>query len=193
MQTFDIAQDDLRLIGRSQALFDQDVSDHESELQSRIAPSRFLIIGGAGSVGQALAKELLYRNPAALHVVDINENALAELVRDIRSSFASISCDFRLFCVDCGDEEFEALLKSEKPYTHVLYLAALKLVRSEKDPYRLMRMIRVNVINAIRVFDLSDHPDRQKFFVASTDKAANPINAMGASKAVMELSVAARA
>ena len=185
--------DDLSLIGRTTPLFEEDVSAHESELRKHISSSRILIIGGAGSVGQAVTKELLNRGPAALHVVDVSENALAELVRDVRSSRATGATDFRLFCVDCGDEEFEALCRTEDPYDYVLYLAALKHVRSEKDPFTLMRMIRVNVLDVMRALELTEHPERRKFFAISTDKAANPINAMGASKAVMEAVLSARA
>lgn len=178
----------LSLVGRSTSLFDEDVADHEHEIRELVSGARFLLIGGAGTVGTAITKELFARFPRALHVVDINENALAELVRDVRCSLGYSEGDFQAFCVDVQDTEFEALCRALGPYDYVLYLPALKHVRSEKDAYTLMRLLRVNILDLIHAFDVTNSmgPYR-KFFAASTDKASHPINAMGASKRAMEV------
>ena len=139
--------DILQLIGRNQALFDTDIRYHEQQLSSLVAGSRFLVIGAAGSIGQAVSREIFKRKPKVLHVVDISENNMVELVRDIRSTLGYIEGDFSTFAIDCGSIEFEALMKCSGGYDYVLNLSALKHVRSEKDPYTLMRMVDVNIIN----------------------------------------------
>jgi len=179
--------DYLSLIGRSEALFSPDISSYEEELRTAIGRSRFLVIGAAGSIGQAVSREIFKRDPKVLHVVDISENNLVELVRDIRSTEGYGLGEFKTFAVDCGSVEFEALIKNEGPYDYVFNLAALKHVRSEKDPYTLMRMIMVNVFNTIRTLRLAKALGAKKYFCVSTDKAANPVNMMGASKRIMEM------
>ena len=139
----------LNLIGRASPLFDTDIRYHEEELTGLVQASRFLVIGGAGSIGQAVTREIFKREPRALHVVDISENNMVELVRDIRSTLGYIDGDFRTFAIDCGSREFAALLAAEAGYDYVLNLSALKHVRSEKDPFTLMRLIEVNVLNTI--------------------------------------------
>jgi FlaA1/EpsC-like NDP-sugar epimerase len=177
----------LDLIGRDQELFSHDFSSVEETLLEIVASSRFLVIGGAGSIGQAVSKEIFKRDPQALHVVDISENNMVELVRDLRSTEGYGSGDFRTFAVDCGSVEFEALMASEGPYDYVFNLSALKHVRSESDPYTLMRMIMVNVFNTIKTLRLANKMAAKKYFCVSTDKAANPVNMMGASKRIMEM------
>ncbi|RME57973.1 NAD-dependent epimerase/dehydratase family protein, partial [Candidatus Parcubacteria bacterium] len=129
----------LELIGRDAPLFQADIAKHDRQLREVISGARCLVIGGAGSIGQAVVKEIFRRGPKALHVVDISENNLVELVRDLRSTLGYIEGDFRTFAVDCGGLEFEALVRMEGPYDYVFNLSALKHVRSEKDPYTLMR------------------------------------------------------
>jgi FlaA1/EpsC-like NDP-sugar epimerase len=177
----------LELIGRTSTLFGADVDRLSANLLSLVQGSRFLVIGGAGSIGQAVTKEIFKRSPKVLHVVDISENNMVELVRDIRSTIGYIKGDFRTFAVDCGSPEFEALISSEGPYDYVFNLSALKHVRSEKDPYTLMRMLMVNVFNTIKTFRLARDNGAKKYFCVSTDKAANPVNMMGASKRIMEM------
>ena len=177
----------LSLIGRKKPLFINDVSQNNIILNKFLSNSRVLVIGGAGSIGQAVCKEIFKRNPKALHVVDINENNLVELVRDIRSSMGYIDGDFQTYAIDCGSYEFELLLKNNKPYDYIFNLSALKHVRSEKDQYTLMRMINVNIINTLKTIDLAKKNGTQKYFCVSTDKATNPVNMMGASKFIMEL------
>jgi len=177
----------LELIGRSQELFDLDVDNHNEKLLDIISNSSFLIIGAAGSIGQAVSEEIFKRNPKTLHVVDINENNLVELVRNIRSTIGYSFGDFRTFAIDCGSLEFEALIQNEGPYDYVFNLSALKHVRSEKDPFTLMRMITVNIFNTIKTLQLTKKMGSKKYFCVSTDKAANPVNMMGASKKIMEM------
>lgn len=177
----------LPLIGRTDALFAHDIAQHEAELSRIVSDSRFLVLGGAGSIGQAVTKEIFKRHPQKLHVVDISENNMVELVRDIRSSFGYIDGDFQTFALDIGSIEYDAFIKADGQYDYVLNLSALKHVRSEKDPFTLMRMIDVNVFNTDKTIQQSIDAGVKKYFCVSTDKAANPVNMMGASKRIMEM------
>jgi FlaA1/EpsC-like NDP-sugar epimerase len=179
--------DILSLIGRNEYLFTKDITDHERELSQKVAASSFLVIGGAGSIGQAVVKEIFKRNPLKLYVVDISENNMVELVRDIRSQFGYIRGDFQTFALDIGSPEYDAFVAASGKFDYVLNLSALKHVRSEKDPYTLMRMINVNVFNTEKTIRQSVQLGAGKYFCVSTDKAANPVNMMGASKRIMEL------
>ncbi len=179
--------DILNLIGRQKELFEDDISNHEKELSDIVRISTFLVIGGAGSIGQAVTKEIFKRNPRKLHVVDISENNMVELVRDIRSSFGYIDGDFQTFALDIGSLEYDAFIASDGHYDYVLNLSALKHVRSEKDPFTLMRMIEVNVFNTDKTIKQAIEKGAKKYFCVSTDKAANPVNMMGASKRIMEM------
>ncbi len=182
----------LHIIGRDKELFSQDISQNEIQLQEIVSTSRFLVIGGAGSIGQAVTKEIFKRNPKKLHVVDISENNMVELVRDIRSSFGYIDGDFQTFALDIGSVEYDAFIEADGQYDYVLNLSALKHVRSEKDPFTLMRMIDVNVFNTDKTLQQSIRKGTKKYFCVSTDKAANPVNMMGASKRIMEMFVMRR-
>ena len=177
----------LSLIGRNSELFEDDIKIHGKELNDIISSSSFLVIGGAGSIGQAVTKEIFKRNPKKLHVVDISENNMVELVRDIRSSLGYIDGEFATFALDIGSIEYDAFIKSDGKYDYVLNLSALKHVRSEKDPFTLMRMIEVNIENTDKTIGQSLENGAKKYFCVSTDKAANPVNMMGASKRIMEM------
>ncbi len=177
----------LNLIGRNSALFHDDVFNLEVKLGEEVVKARFLVIGAAGSIGQAVTREIFKRDPKALHVVDISENNMVELVRDLRSTIGYGNGEFKTFALDCGSVEFDALVKKEGPYDYVFNLSALKHVRSEKDPYTLMRMIMVNVFNTVKTLRLAKEMGAKKYFCVSTDKAANPVNMMGASKRIMEM------
>ena len=180
-------QQSLELAGRNEPLFSSDLANFRAELNNRVKQSSFLVLGGAGSIGQAVVKEIFKRNPKKLHVVDISENNLVELVRDIRSSFGYIAGDFQTFALDIGSDEYDAFIQADGQYEYVLNLSALKHVRSEKDPFTLMRMIDVNIFNTIKTIEHSINNGTKKFFCVSTDKAANPVNMMGASKRIMEM------
>ena len=177
----------LNLIGRQQELFHNDISKYERKLSLAVQESKFLVIGGAGSIGQAVTKEIFKRNPLKLHVVDISENNMVELVRDIRSSYGYINGDFQTFALDIGSIEYDAFIEADGVFDYVLNLSALKHVRSEKDPYTLMRMIDVNIFNTQKTINQAIAKGTKKYFCVSTDKAANPVNMMGASKRIMEM------
>ncbi|MHB8100003.1 MAG: UDP-N-acetylglucosamine 4,6-dehydratase [Sulfuricurvum sp.] len=177
----------LSLIGREKELFGEDIDSHEVELLKVVSSSTFLVIGGAGSIGQAVTKEIFKRNPQKLHIVDISENNMVELVRDIRSSYGYIDGDFQTFALDIGSIEYDAFIEADGHYDYVLNLSALKHVRSEKDPFTLMRMCDVNIFNTDKTLQQSILKGTKKYFCVSTDKAANPVNMMGASKRIMEM------
>jgi FlaA1/EpsC-like NDP-sugar epimerase len=177
----------LELIGRNKELFSKDISDNNQELLKRVQESSFLVLGGAGSIGQAVTKEIFKRNPKKLHVVDISENNMVELVRDVRSSFGYIEGDFQTFALDIGSTEYDAFFNADGKYDYILNLSALKHVRSEKDPFTLMRMIEVNIFNTDKTIQQAIEKGSKKYFCVSTDKAANPVNMMGASKRIMEM------
>lgn len=177
----------LNLIGRTKELFEQDIENNDNKIKKIVSSSSFLVIGGAGSIGQAVVKEIFKRDPKKLHVVDISENNLTELVRDIRSSYGYIDGDFRTFSLDIGSIEYDAFIHADGKYDYVLNLSALKHVRSEEDAFTLMRMIDVNILNTEKTIQQSIENGTKKYFSVSTDKAANPINMMGASKYIMEM------
>ena len=177
----------LKIIGRKNRLFHNDIEMHADNLINIIKNSTFLVVGGAGSIGQSVVKEIFKRNPQKLHVVDINENNLTELVRDIRSSFGYIDGDFKTFALDVGSKEYDAFIRSDGRYDYVLNLSALKHVRSEEDQFTLMRMVDVNILNTDKTIQQSIDNGTKKYFCVSTDKAANPVNMMGASKRIMEI------
>ena len=177
----------LPLIGRTQGLLNTDISAYEKELSTKVSKSKFLVLGAAGSIGQAVTKEIFKRSPKKLHLVDISENNMVELVRDIRSSFGYINGDFKTFALDIGSIEYDAFIKADGQYDYILNLSALKHVRSEEDPFTLMRMINVNIFNTEKTLRQSIQKGVKKYFCVSTDKATNPVNMMGASKRIMEM------
>ena len=179
----------LNLIGRKKYIFTEDMLKYKDEFDTIVSNSSFLVIGAAGSIGQAVTKEIFKRNPKKLHAVDISENNIVELVRDIRSSFGYIDGDFQTFALDIGSVEYDAFIKADGQYDYVLNLSALKHVRSEKDPFTLMRMIDVNISNTNKTLRQAIDNGTKKYFCVSTDKAANPVNMMGASKRIMEMFV----
>jgi len=177
----------LKLIGRDRELFSQDKQIHEDELSQKVRNSKFLVIGAAGSIGQAVSKEIFRRDPKVLHMVDISENNLVEVVRDLRSSLGYTKGEFATFAIDVGSKIFDSFISNSSGYDYVLNLSALKHVRSEKDPFTLMRMIDVNIFNTENSMKQARLAGAKKYFCVSTDKAANPVNMMGASKRIMEM------
>lgn len=178
--------DVLKIIGRKQNLFTNDLENYSEQIFSLVHNSRFLVLGGAGSIGQAVVKELFKRDPRILHVVDLSENNLAELVRDLRSSLGYTTGEFKTFALDINSTIFNSFLRSQKGYDYILNLSALKHVRSEKDEFTLMRMLEVNVFNTDKTLQQAVDLGCRKYFCVSTDKAANPVNLMGGSKRIME-------
>ncbi len=174
------------LIKRPDILFLNDIANHKKQLETIISQSSILIIGGAGSIGSSTVKEVLSFNPKALHIVDINENGLASLIREIRSSDLKFTTELKTFCLDVDSPEFDAFFENNF-YDYVLNFSALKHVRSEKDPFTLMRMVVVNILNTYKTLEQSIEKKVKKYFAVSTDKATNPVNLMGATKRVMEM------
>lgn len=179
----------LNLIGRTKELFEKDINNYEFKLKNIVSSSSFLVIGAAGSIGQAVTKEIFKRNPKKLHAVDISENNMVELVRDLRSSYGYIDGEFATFALDIGSIEYDTFIKQDGKYDYILNLSALKHVRSEKDPFTLMRMIETNIFNTDKTLEQAIKNKTKKYFCVSTDKAANPVNMMGASKRIMEMFV----
>ena len=178
--------DILRLLGRQHELFEKDIENFAAKLQSIVEDSRFLVIGGGGSIGQAVCRQLFVRKAKALHVVDLNENYLVELVRDIRSHYGYVTKDFDTFALDCGSESFTDFI-AKGNYDYILNLSAMKHVRSENCTFSIERMIKVNILNVLSTYNAAVDIGAKKYFCVSTDKAANPANFMGATKRAMEL------
>ncbi len=185
-----------KLVGRSTPLFQNDIVRIREELKNIISGSRFLVIGGAGTIGQAVCRGLFAMDAGLLHVVDISENNLVELVRDIRSSLGYRAGEFATFAIDYGSDIFDSFIREQERriggYDYIFNTAALKHVRSEKDPFTLMRMIDTNILYSDRLMRMSAKMGAKKYFCVSTDKAANPVNMMGASKRIMEMFLSRR-
>ncbi|TKJ32451.1 MAG: UDP-N-acetylglucosamine 4,6-dehydratase [Planctomycetes bacterium B3_Pla] len=172
--------------GRDKSIFAGDIVANENTLRESVRGSRIAIVGAAGSIGSAVARTILRFKPASLSLVDLNENNLVEVVRDLRSSTdVTLPEDFAELPIGLGTIEFDRYFQESKPFDYFLNLSAIKHVRSEKNIYCLMRMIDTN---AVFLYDfLSQNPYHfRKVFSVSSDKAANPANMMGASKMVME-------
>lgn len=173
-----------RVLGRSSSLFQNDVEGAQTHLNEAIGGASVLIIGAAGSIGSAFVKQLAAYAPAKLHLIDLSENNLVEVVRSLRSSSVALPADFASYAIVLGSPEFDAFLSAQKPYDYVMNFSALKHVRSERDPYTLMRLLHTNVL---ALADLTRNLDaKTRLFSVSSDKAVNPANLMGSSKALME-------
>lgn len=172
---------------RPQSMFLDDINAHREELTRRIAGKSVLVIGGAGSIGSSFIKALLPFRPATLVVVDYNENALAELTRDLRSTKGMyIPSDYLPYPMDFASPVFEKMFRSRGGFDIVGNFSAHKHVRSEKDIYSVEALMQNNVLHAKLLLDLLAEFPPEEYFCVSTDKAANPVNIMGASKRIME-------
>ena len=173
--------------GRSESLLTRDLANNHDLLEERIDGKSALVIGGAGTIGSSFIRALLHFRPRRLYVVDTNENGLTELVRELRSAgIYHIPTEFITYPINLGDPVFAKLIRQEGPFEIVANFAAHKHVRSEKDAYSIEAMIDNNVLKAKRLLDLLSENPPERFFCVSTDKAANPVNIMGASKKLME-------
>jgi FlaA1/EpsC-like NDP-sugar epimerase len=175
------------ITGRNESLLGKDFLANRERMQKEIEGRSVLVIGAAGTIGSSFVKAIVRFQPGKLVVVDINENGLTELVRDCRSQVGvTLPQDFKSYPVNFGDPVFYKIFRKEGPFDIVANFAAHKHVRSEKDIYSIEAMIENNVLKAKTFLDfLSEHKPKH-FFCVSTDKAANPVNIMGASKKLME-------
>lgn len=175
-----------KILGRSDSLFESDWCSHKDSITDALSGARILVIGAAGSIGGAFTKLIAGFSLKSLHLVDLSENNLVEVVRDLRSSNVSLPEDFRTLAISFDGPEFGAYLKFEKPFDFVLNFSALKHVRSERDPFSLLRLLRVNVSANDHMMDCLAGKPVKRLFAVSSDKAVAPASLMGASKAFME-------
>lgn len=175
------------VIHREESMFDRDVQDNKVQLERKIKNKSVLVIGGAGSIGSSFIRAILPFKPATLVVVDINENALAELTRDLRSTKEMyVPDDYIPYPIDFASPVFEKMFRKRGGFDIVGNFSAHKHVRSEKDIYSVEALIQNNVLHAKKLLDLLEEYPPEEYFCVSTDKAANPVNIMGASKRIME-------
>ena len=175
------------VICRSTSMFATDIEANKESLQAEIENKSVCVIGGAGSIGASFIRAILPFKPSKLIVIDLNENGLAELTRDLRSTYGMyIPAEYRTYTLNFADPIFERILCEEKGFDIVANFSAHKHVRSEKDKYSVQALIENNDIKAKKLLDLLTVYPPKHFFCVSTDKAANPVNIMGASKCIME-------
>lgn len=168
-------------------MFETDIKANSQKLKAEIKDKKVCVIGGAGSIGSSFIKAVLRFEPKSVVVVDLNENGLAELVRDVRSTEGLyVPDEFRCYTLNFADPIFERIFREEKGFDIVANFSAHKHVRSEKDKYSVQALIENNDIKAKKLMDLLTVYPPKHFFCVSTDKAANPVNIMGASKRIME-------
>lgn len=175
------------VIMRSSSMFKKDLEDNHEALLRAIQSKRICVIGGAGSIGSSFIRAILRYQPSQLIVVDLNENGLVELTRDLRSSYdLTIPEDYRTYTLDFASPIFERIFREEKGFDIVANFSAHKHVRSERDKYSVQALIENNDLKAKKLMDLMMEYKPEHFFCVSTDKAANPVNIMGASKRILE-------
>ena len=178
--------DILEIVDRKDRLMQDDLATFGKEMDDLVKSSRFLVLGAAGSIGQEVVKQIFKRNPRVLHSVDISENNIAELTRDLRSGMGYTDGETEFFPIDMTGPEIGPFFEAFGNYDYVLNLAALKHVRSDKHATTLMRMIRTNVIATDDTMRLAAEKGAKKYFAVSSDKAKNPANLMGSTKSIME-------
>ena len=172
---------------RPVSMFAADIEANKEKLMEEIKGKKVCVIGGAGSIGSSFIKAVLRFEPKSVVVIDLNENGLAELVRDVRSTYGLyVPEEFRCYTLNFADPIFERIFREEKGFDIVANFSAHKHVRSEKDRYSVQALIENNDIKAKKLMDLQTMYPPKHFFCVSTDKAANPVNIMGASKRIME-------
>lgn len=175
------------ITGRRQSMFASDIEANRVRLREEIEGKSVLVIGGAGTIGSSYIRAMLPFRPSKLVVVDISENGLTELTRDLRSTYGMyVPEEYRTYPLNFADPIFEKIFRAEKGFDIVANFSAHKHVRSEKDKYSVQALLENNVLKARRLLDLLCEFPPRHFFCVSTDKAANPVNIMGASKKVME-------
>ncbi|MDB4131626.1 polysaccharide biosynthesis protein [Flavobacteriaceae bacterium] len=163
-----------------------DLKIQRNFLYSQIKDKKILVIGGAGTIGSSYIQQILKYKPSKITVVDINENGLTELTRDLRSSnLLDYNPAYITYPVNLLSNTFDKIFNSDT-WDIVSNFSAHKHVRSEKDKISVEALIKNNVFGAIKLLKLCEKSSPNYFFSVSTDKAANPVNIMGASKSLME-------
>lgn len=172
---------------RPKSIFADDIEANKEQIRNEVEGKSLLVIGGAGSIGSSFIRAILPFKPSKLYVVDVSENELTELTRDLRSTEGMyIPEDYKTYPISYANPIFEKIFRTQKGFDIVANFSAHKHVRSEKDQYSVEALIENNVINASKLLNLLAEYPPKHFFCVSTDKAANPVNVMGASKRIME-------
>ena len=175
------------VICRNVSMFEEDIQRNQDALYEKIQGKSVLVIGGAGTIGSSFIKAIVRFNPETLYVVDLNENGLTELTRDLRSTYGvAVPENYKTYTLDFDSPIFEAIFREQKGFDIVANFSAHKHVRSEKDKYSVQALIENNLFKAKNLLELLKEYPPQTFFCVSTDKAANPVNVMGCSKKIME-------
>lgn len=174
------------ILGRRRSLFADDVLRHRQQLAREIDGKRLLVVGAAGSIGAAFVKQIMAFRPAVVHMVDLNENTLVEVVRDLRSSPLDLPAELRTFSIDFASPAFARFAASHGPWDIFVNFSAVKHVRSERDVFSLMRMVETNVEALAEFLSLPAAKQLTRVFSVSTDKSVRPANLMGATKNLME-------
>ncbi len=175
------------ITGRNESMFLPDIESNRQELQNLVKGKKVLVIGGAGTIGSSFIRAILPFQPSQLYVVDISENGLTELTRDLRSTYHMyVPEDYKTYPLNFADPIFEKIFRQNNGFDIVANFSAHKHVRSEKDRWSVQGLLENNVLKARKLLDLLTEIPPEHFFCVSTDKAANPVNIMGASKRVME-------
>ena len=176
-----------QITNRNQSMFGFDIKNHEAEISRFVNNKRVLVIGGAGTIGSSYIKAILPFKPSQLVVVDISENGLTELTRDLRSTDRMyVPKDYKTYPLNFADPIFTRLFRKNNGFDIVANFSAHKHVRSEKDRWSVQALLENNVLKAQQLLELISEYPPEHFFCVSTDKAANPVNIMGASKRIME-------